>query len=104
MISLSPKHYVGAGLSVGGVIGLVTEGINWANSHLSATGTSICANGLSPAVVTTVASGLGLVTTIGVIILAFAPSVKDETNVKAGISSGKRLSTVPPAPTTTEIK
>jgi hypothetical protein len=102
-LKVSGKTATGAAASVSGVVGLVVAAINWANSHLSATGTSICANGLSPGVVTAVATGLGVLTSAGVIILMFAPSISDRVNEKAGFEAAKRLSTVPPPPTT-EIK
>jgi hypothetical protein len=103
-MNITKQHVGAAGLSVGGILGLVIEGINWANTHLVAANGSVCANGLSSGVVTTVAVGLGLVTSAGVVLAMFAPSVSDKVNQQAGFEANRRLSTVPPAPTSTEIK
>ena len=104
MINVTKSHLTGFGLTGGSLIALAGTAIRWATTHVSAVGDTVCANGLPTSGVAAIASGLSVLGIIGVWVLALAPSVKDETNVKAGISSGKRLSTVPPAPTTTEIK
>jgi hypothetical protein len=103
MINVTGKHYAGFTLTGGSVVGLAATAIHWATTHVTAVGDTVCANGLPVSGVAVIASGLSVLGVIGVWILALAPSIKAETNVKAGIESGKRLSTIPPAPTT-EIK
>lgn len=95
-LQITPKHVGAVSLSAGSIFGLVLTAIHWADSHLTATGTSICANGLSTGVVATVATGLGLLASAGVALALFLPSVSDRVNEKAGFAAGKRLSTVPP--------
>src|SRR5271170_2168818 len=104
MINVTGKHLTGFGLTGGSLIALAGTAIHWATTHVTAVGDTVCANGLPTSGVAAIASGLSVLGVIGVWVLAFTPSVKDENNVKAGIESSKRLSTVPPAPMTTEIK
>src|SRR5580704_14727801 len=100
-LQVTPKHVGAVGLSAGSILGLVLTAIHWADSHLTASGNSICANGLSTGVVTAVATGLGLLASAGVAIAMFLPSVSDKVNQQAGFAANKRLSTAPPP---TEIK
>ena len=74
----------------GSLIALAGTAIRWANTPCERVGDIVCANGLPTSGVSAIASGVSVLGTSAFVVLAHAPaSVKDETNVKAGISTGK---------------
>ena len=77
---ITGKHVLGFSISGAGVLGLVVGGAEWATTHVTTTGSQICASGVPAGPVQIVS---GLLTVGGMIVLALAPSLDHQTNKDA---------------------
>ena len=74
------KHVLGLSLSATGIIGFVASGAEWISTHVTATGTQICASGLPTGPVQVIS---GLLTAAGTVVLLLAASINHQTNKDA---------------------
>jgi hypothetical protein len=102
---ITKAHAPAIALSAGSVITAIVGAIKWFTGNVTVPlPNEVCVNGLpswAPGILTT---ALPILVAVVTFLSLYAPSVSDKINVKAGFDANKRLSTVPPAPTSTEIK
>ena len=102
---ITKAHAPAIALSAGSVITAIVGAIKWFTGNVTVPSPNeLCVNGLPSWSTGIVTTALPILVAIVAGFSLFTPSVSDRINEKAGFDAAKRLSTVPPAPTSTEIK